>query len=403
VQHIINSQFKSYKNFNIQKSFIRSVACYNKNMNSWLKQFHYKELFLVGFYLSFIIITTIAAIVDYLVENPLHAKLDLLFVSFSIFFFLYFLKSKNHKIAARGILWIATTLVFIFVVNSQFDMSIIFTLLLPIVAFILMPPREIIFNMTLYYLILFALLIFGYLHYEHNQILHNVKTMSAYFIASLFVIAFGLFYNYAIEESHRQLEKANRQKEILLKEIHHRIKNNLNIISSILGLQKLESNHPDIDRIIEQNRSRIESISMAHETLYRSDDLEHIDFATYIKNLATQLFITSDKKDTIALHVKANAIIFPLDHMVKLGIILNEFLTNSIKYACSDAITIHLSQDSEHYVLEYFDNEHPHHDLALPETETLGLSLVKMTVEQMNGTLSTHANNPFRYSIRFNV
>jgi len=373
-------------------------------MHTWLKQFHYKELFLVGFYLSFIVITLIASVIDFVIANYFDFMLDLIFATVGVLFFIYFLRSRNRTIAARAILWIASTIVFIFVYHSAFDMSIMFTLLLPIVAFILMPPREIFLNMSLYYAILIALFINGYMTYEHNDILHNAKTMSSYFIASLFVIAFGLFYNYAIEESHRALEKANAQKEILLKEIHHRIKNNLNIISSILGLQKLESNHPHIDRIVEQNRLRIESISLAHETLYRSDDLENIDFSAYVNRLAEQILFSAAQEDRIHLHVSAQAITFPLEIMVKLGIILNELITNSLKYAFDSdkgTITITLEHDQQNYLLKYSDSGS--NMTSSKSEDSLGLNLVTMTIDQMEGTLQNDPGNPYHYTIRFNA
>jgi two-component sensor histidine kinase len=373
-------------------------------MHQWLKQFHYKELFLVGFYLSFIVITLVASVIDFAIANVFDGVLDLLFVGISLLFFISFLKTRNSKIAARAILWIASTIVFIFVYHSAFDMSIMFTLLLPIVAFILMPPREIFLNMSLYYAILITLFFHGYLTYEHHHILHNAKTISSYLIASLFVIAFGLFYNYAIEESHRALEKANTQKEILLKEIHHRIKNNLNIISSILGLQKLESNHPEIDRIVEQNRLRIESISLAHETLYRSDDLEKIDFAAYVSKLAEQILFSAAKEDQICLHVNAKSLTFPLEIMVKLGIILNELITNSLKYAFDNqqgAITISLERELAHYILKYHDSGTSHTNAE--NQDSLGLNLVSMTIDQMEGEMQSDPHNPYHYTIRFEV
>ncbi len=358
----------------------------------------------MGFYLSFIVITSIALLIDTAIANYFDAVLDLLFVTISVLFLRYFLRSRNHKIAARAILWIASTIVFIFVLHSGFDMSMMFTLLLPVVVFILMPPREILLNMSLYYLVLLLLFMYGYSVYENHPFLHSAKTMSSYFIASLFTIAFGLFYNYAIEESHRRLEKANREKEILLKEIHHRIKNNLNIISSILGLQQLENNPPEVARLIEQNRLRIESISLAHETLYRSDDLEHIDFATYVKRLAEQILFAAGKEEQIALRIHAAPITFALESMIKLGIILNELITNSIKYAFDNAegfIEISLLSEGTHFRLEYFDS-------ALPPAlhvsqDSLGLSLVALTVEQMEGTIKSDANHPYHYIIRFHA
>ncbi len=371
-------------------------------MQTWLKQFHYKELFLVGFYLSFIIITSIAALIDLVIANYFDFVLDLVFVAVGLGFFTYFLRTRNHTVAARAILWIASTIVFIFVYHTAFDMSIMFTLLLPVVAFILMPPREIVLNMSLYYAVLIALFIHGYSVYEHHPFLHSERAVASYFIASLFVIAFGIFYNFAIEESHRKLEKANREKEILLKEIHHRIKNNLNIVSSILGLQKLESNHPEIDRIIDQNRLRIESISLAHETLYRSDNLEAVNFATYVRQLSEQALLAVGKEDDVTLELHSDESTFELEKTIRLGIIINELLTNSVKYACRNGtchITMALTCKEGSCTLHYSDSGE---NATLPASDdTLGLSLVKLTLEQLHGTLVMHDPKPYHYRMAF--
>ncbi|MBN2894762.1 MAG: sensor histidine kinase [Campylobacterales bacterium] len=371
-------------------------------MQTWLKQFHYKELFLIGFYLSFITITSIAAFIDLMIANDFDLWLDLLFVAVGVGFLWYFLQSRNHKIAARAIYWTASAIVFLFVYHNAFNMSIMFTLLLPVVAFILMPPREILINMSLYYAVLAALFVQGFYRYEGHPFLHDDRALASYFIASLFVLAFGIFYNYAIEESHRKLEKANREKEILLKEIHHRIKNNLNIISSILGLQKLETNHPDIDRIIDQNRLRIESISLAHETLYRSGNLEAVDFGTYVRQLAEQALVAAGKEKEVTLKFHSDDATFELEKTIRLGIIINELLTNSIKYACQNgtcSVAMALTCKDESCILHYSDSGDTH---ALPVCDdTLGLSLVKLTLEQLHGTLFMHDPKPYHYRMEF--
>lgn len=368
-------------------------------MRSFFRRLQYKELFLVGFYISFIGITLIAALVDAMIGNRPHALLDVIFALIASLFFLHFIRARDTRFAARAILWTATTIVFIFLVHSGFGISMMFTLLLPVVAFILMPPREIIRNMTMFYLILAALLLYGYRHYDTHPMLHSAEMMSAYFIASLFVIAFGVFYNYAIEASHRRLEKANREKEILLKEIHHRIKNNLNIVSSILGLQKLEIDHPDIDRVIEQNRLRIQSIALAHEILYRSDDLEGVDFADYMRRLIAQI-LHAGGREKVAVTIGGAGCVFTLEQMIRLGIIVNELVTNSVKYALQGsggAIFLTLECRDKRCYLEYADSGNTPEEPC--SADTLGISLVRLTVEQMHGSLQIDPG--YRYHMEF--
>jgi len=375
-------------------------------MNNFFRQLRYKELFLVGFYVSFISITFIAGLIDIVIQNYFDAVLDFIFVGISALFYIHFLSVRNHTFAARAIFWIATSIVFIFVVHSQFNMSVIFTVLLPIVAFVLMPPLEILKNMLLYYLILSLLFIYGYFSLSNNFLLHSEQNLTSYFIATLFSIAFGLFYTLAIEESYRRLEDANRQKEILLKEIHHRIKNNLNVISSILGLQKLESNHPEIDSIIDQNKLRIESISLAHEILYMSSDIENIEFKTYVQKLVHQIFV-SMSDETFKLEIESESHSFNLEMMAHLGIVINELVTNSIKYApmCDGScIFICLTQKEGSYYLEYRDSGSQQNSEVLLDIEalnSLGINLIKLTVEQMQGEVKIYSN--YHYKIRFST
>ncbi len=374
-------------------------------MNLYLRRFHYKELFLVGFYVSFIGITALAGVIDYAVGKRFDAVTDLLFVVVGAGFFYAFLKTRNLRVASSAMLWIASTIVFIFMVSNDFDMSIIFSLMLPMVAFVLMPPREIVINMGLYYLILAGLFVYGYVHFEHHPLLHDVSMMSVYFIALLFVIAFGIVYHYAIEQSYHELQKANRQKEILLKEIHHRIKNNLNIISSILGLQKLDTDDSKVHRIIDQNRLRIESMSLAHEVLYSTEDLSHIGFEDYTRRLLEHILAMSDLKADAEISLQAVSAAFSLERMVQLGIILNELVTNSVKYAFAQGkgrIRITLAKKEEAYSLVYADNGpgvlEPD---RLMKSDTLGMNLVRLTVEQMDGTVDIGNDGGLRYEIRF--
>ena len=370
-------------------------------MNGWIRQFHYKELFLAGFYLSFIIITSIACIIDWLVDNPVHASLDALFVGIGTLFFARFLKTRNRTAAARAIFWTATVLVFIFVVHSGFDMSVMFTLLLPIVAFILMPPREIFLNMSLFYLILIALLFYGYNHYGVHPILHSAKTMSAYLIASLFVIAFGIFYNVAIEQSHKALERANREKEILLQEIHHRIKNNLQIMLSIIRLQRDREEDERLRSAFLELENRIGSIAKTHELLYRQEMDETVEMGEYIRRLCRDISASLNDRQ-IAFHIDT-VVRMGLREAVYIGLIVNELVSNAIKYAGSGAtISILLERGNDDRMhLHLGDNGGGYDESDIPE-QSLGLTLVTALVtEQLGGELHKTLEGGTSYDIRF--
>ncbi|MBA1421533.1 MAG: sensor histidine kinase [Epsilonproteobacteria bacterium] len=217
-----------------------------------------------------------------------------------------------------------------FVIHNNFDISIIFTLLIPIVAFILLPTKKMIVHVGIYFVLLAGIFIYGYSIYETHSLLYSMQNMSAYVIALLFVIAFGTFYHIAIERSYKELEYANYQKTFLLKEIHHRVKNNLNLIASILGIQGLESSSSEIHELIEQNKLRLESIALAHEMLYKQDNLANIDLKSYIEKLTAHILKTNEGTENIKVHIEMISLKLPIENMIQFGIMINELMINSI-------------------------------------------------------------------------
>ena len=298
-----------------------------------IKEIYYKELFLYGFYLSFIGLTSLATLIDFFIDNTKDALFDLIAVVIASISFWFYLKHKNHELASIALFWIASGITFIFILQNGFDVSVIFTLLIPLVAFILLSAKKVLIHVSIYFLLLGLMFLYGYEIFEEHPFLHEARYMSAYFIAMLFVIAFGIFYHIAIEQSYKELEQANKQKTFLLKEIHHRVKNNLNIISSILGLQKLESNSKEVHQIIDQNRLRLESMAMAHAILYQCDNLAKIEFKTYIQKLAQHIIESESQKEKITLETNFISLSLSIETMIQFGMIVNELITNSIKYA----------------------------------------------------------------------
>lgn len=367
-----------------------------------IKDIHYKDLFLYGFYGSYIVITSLATVIDFFIPNYFDAIIDLISVIITILAFWYYLHTRNRVVASIILFWIASIVIFLFVLHNQFDISIIFTLLIPMVAFILLPTRKMIFHVSIYFLLLAGIFLYGYSIYETHTLLYSIQNMSAYVIALLFVIAFGTFYHVAIVQSYKELEDANRQKTFLLQEIHHRVKNNLNLVASILGIQKLESNSIEVHELIEQNKLRLESIAMAHEMLYLQDDLENIDFESYVKKLAQHILHTNDEIGEIKLNIEMIPLTLPIESMIQFGIIINELMINSLKYAFESRggeIRLSLKNKDEGFLFFYEDNGkgvdmvHVRHGF--------GMNLVDMSILQLEATLSMESNNGLSYSIYF--
>jgi two-component sensor histidine kinase len=216
------------------------------------------------------------------------------------------------------------------------------------------------------------------------------------------MIFFGIVYHFSMENSYAKLDKSNRQKEILLKEVHHRVKNNLNIISSMLGLQMLREKDNKVKQVFQKNRLRVDSIAMVHEILYQHSDFETIDVHEYLDSLSSMVCEMSDEHITINLKDKVLAL--PFEMVLKIGILTNELIVNTIKHATSEEskqIFIGFHDEGEYYRYIYQDSGTQKVDLEkLNDTKTLGLKLIHLMVEQLEGTLELSGDRGLVYSIR---
>lgn len=367
-----------------------------------IKHIHYKDIFLYGFYGSYIAITSLAAVMDFFIGTYYDAAVDLVSVFIAIGAFAYYLKTRDRELASILLFWIAGSIVFMFVVHNHFNISIIFTLLLPMVGFILLSTRKMMIHMGIYFFILAIIFGYGYSTHETHALLYSARNMSAYIIALLFVLAFGTFYHVAIERTYVELEDANRQKTFLLKEIHHRVKNNLNLVASILGLQKLESHSPEVHRLIDQNKLRLESIAMAHEMLYVQDNLADIDFSAYVLKLTDYILQTNKGTENIKVEIEMIPLKLPIESMIQFGIMINELMINSIKYAFNGkggTISLTLEALNNRLIFSYKDDGKGFDITNTPKG--FGANLVEMTVSQLDAKMTIDAHEGTTYKIEF--
>src|ERR671918_285344 len=140
-----------------------------------------------------------------------------------------------------------------------------------------------------------------------------------------------------IRAGEERLKAALHEKEVLLKEVHHRVKNNLQIIASLLFLQSNQLKDPDDVILFEDTQNRVKSMALIHESLYRTGDLARFNFAHYIDCLCTEILQSyADGASHIHLHTELDELIFDVDTAIPCGLILNELLTNALKYAFPD-------------------------------------------------------------------
>jgi two-component sensor histidine kinase len=199
-----------------------------------------------------------------------------------------------------------------------------------------------------------------------------------------------------------------KEKEHLLKEIHHRVKNNLQIVSSLLNLQSENVLDEKYLSLIQESRNRINSMALVHEMLYSSKDLSKIELKKYIERLASSLHQSfSNPNSSIEFILKIESdIYFEIDRMIPVGLILNEIISNSLKYAFpknkSGTIEIGLARANEKFRLTVSDNGiglPP--DFDLKKDSSLGMQLIHILCDQIDGEVSLHRENGTHYEILF--
>jgi PAS domain S-box-containing protein len=204
-----------------------------------------------------------------------------------------------------------------------------------------------------------------------------------------------------------QIKVSLKEKEVLLREIHHRVKNNLQIISSLLDLQVKHLKDKQIIEPFKESQNRIKSMALTHEMLYQSKNIAKIDFYDYVKKLVVNLS-SSYKINTkdIALKINIDSVFVNVDIAIPCGLILNELVSNALKHAFPPGkvgeVSIDFYYNNDVFILTVSDN-----GIGLPKnldiqnTESLGLKLVHTLINQLEGTMEINRNYGTKFIIRF--
>ncbi|MGV8144756.1 MAG: sensor histidine kinase [Methanothermobacter sp.] len=209
------------------------------------------------------------------------------------------------------------------------------------------------------------------------------------------------------EIQEEKIKKSLQEREILLKEIHHRVKNNMQIISSLLNLQSEYLKDKTAITALKECQGRIMSMAMIHENLYRSNILTGIEFNGYVDHIIKNIFHTHNISfDKFKVNIIAQDIILNIDTAIPTGLIINELVTNSIKHAFpgreTGEITIQLEQEQDEYYLKVADNGIGiSSNLDVNHTSTLGLLLVNSLVSQLDGNLQVATDGGTAFHINF--
>ena len=204
-----------------------------------------------------------------------------------------------------------------------------------------------------------------------------------------------------------EIKQSLKEKEILVKEVHHRVKNNLQVISSILSLQSSYTKNKQTIELLKEIQNRVKSMAFIHESLYQSKDLTQINFSEYISTLSTNLlhsYITKEKE--IDLKIDAPRLYLSLDQSIPCGLIVNELVSNSFKYAFEKRkkglVKIVVKEVKNEIRIVISDD-----GIGLPKsidyknTESLGLQLVTALAEQLSGKIKLSRTGGTKYTLTF--
>ena len=203
-----------------------------------------------------------------------------------------------------------------------------------------------------------------------------------------------------------QLDKRNAENELLLKEIHHRVKNNLEVISSLLALQSAQISDPDVQEAMQSSQSRVQSMGILHQKLYQSEHLAFVKMRQYFVSLSENIIDTYNETDRITVDYPMNEIELDVDTAVPVGLIVNELLTNSLKYAFPGGqlgrVLLSLEDLGKDVLrLRISDNGIGKAMNVKPQGTGFGTQLVDLLTRQLEGTLQQDIANGTVISIQF--
>jgi two-component sensor histidine kinase len=211
------------------------------------------------------------------------------------------------------------------------------------------------------------------------------------------------------KQAQEQIENSLKEKEVLLREIHHRVKNNMQIISSLLRLQSGHIKDEKYVDMYKDSQNRIATMSLIHEKLYQSKDISRIDVGGYIKELVNGLFISYDiNPGKIKVKIDVENVSMGINSAIPCGLIINELISNSLKYAFPEGrsgeiwISLRSTGDTNFELIMGDNGVGLPIDMDIKKTESWGMRMITILIEnQLHGEFSINRNRGTEYDIKF--
>lgn len=246
------------------------------------------------------------------------------------------------------------------------------------------------------------------IYFQDEKISQQKRTQTLYIVLAsmLAFILFGLFYYYRKRQKRNQelqflnseLKSKNKQNELLLKEIHHRVKNNLELVKSLIALQSAQLEDSVTKDAMIASQNRVQSMGIIHQKLYQGENLGSIDMKDYFINLSDGILDTFNADDQVKIECAMEQLELDVDTAVPIGLIVNELLTNALKYAFPNGekgkieISLH-RPNSETLTLKVVDNGIGKTEETPAKGTGFGTQLVKLLTQQLNGKMQEDNNN----------
>lgn len=237
---------------------------------------------------------------------------------------------------------------------------------------------------------------------QHKTIEQKTHERNAWLAGALLLLAvvFVIYLGYRqkkkanaiLTTQKSMIEQQHKEKELLLREIHHRVKNNLQVVSSILSLQSYKITDKNVSLAMKESRARVEAMSMIHRELYHDEKLTHISLPGYLLRLLDQVSKSYGFDETnLATDIEINVEEVDVETAIPLGLIVNEVLSNSFKHAFADVpeplITLKINREDNHLLLTLKDNGKG--PVENPSNRSFGMELVQSLTKQLKGSLTT--------------
>lgn len=212
------------------------------------------------------------------------------------------------------------------------------------------------------------------------------------------------------KQSEKRIQDALQQKDLLLKEVHHRVKNNLQVIHSLLDLQALKILDHDLVDVLRDSQNRIRSMSLIHQTLYQSQNFAQVDFQRFLGELLPRLTESYGARSRqVNIDIQARDVKLPINEAIPCGLIVNELVSNALKHGFPNErggkVLVNISQDADQEVELSIsdDGQGIPPDMDLTKSDSLGLQLVHLLTRQLHGQLDVQRSNPTRFTLRFRM